>query len=261
MKTDYWKLPIDQSELLAVSGKLFDSYYCETIGLEEAKTVIRLSNLQKSTRNMYSRLDEDGNIDLLISARKPGLKILYQDKSFKKTLNEVKRQTILKRSEKQTKARFERRMTILNSEIQYYSIDISKFLETGVLEFRFHVRDYDVNIEVDGLLKYLKRRIKKPTYASVRTFLSNALDKTNIRVNCTCPDFRYRFAYTATERKFKAGDPETRPSNITNPRMRGACCKHLLKLLNNKDWVRKYTSLINLVLKLNPDTIDRIGSR
>lgn len=263
IKTDYRKLPVNQSEILAIPGKLNESYYCEEILPDEARAIVRHSNLRKTTRNTYSHFDEDGNIDLIISTRKPTIRLLYEDGKYLKTLNEVRRATLLKRSEKQDNARFQRRMTVDDNEYHYYSIDIGEFIETGSLKFRFEVRDYDITLQVDGMLDFLKKKTKrkKVSYATVRQFLSQALDRSNIKVDCTCPDFRYRFAYTATRKGFKANNPEDRPSNITNPKLRGSGCKHILKLLNNKKWIQKYVSLINLVLKLNPETIKGTGTR
>ena len=53
----------------------------------------------------------------------------------------------------------------------------------------------------------------------------------DVRVFCTCPDFKYRFAYRGTEEGYKLGNKELRPSNITNPEVmkfpEGTVCKHL----------------------------------
>lgn len=182
----------------------------------------------------------------------------FESKSKITTLNEIKRLLLVARSTKDTPARFERRLTIAESEIHYYSVDIQEFLDTGTLVFRFQVRDYDVNIRLTGLVDYLRKKLKgKVNYDNIRKYLNYAMDHGDVFVSCTCPDFRYRFAYTATKKKFIEGKPETRPSNITNPHLKGGICKHIIKLLNNKSWIRKYTTLINLLLRMNPQLVEK----
>ena len=174
-------------------------------------------------------------------------------------LNEITRLKLVAKGSKDTPERFKRRLTISDSEVHYYSVDIPEFLKTGTLVFRLQVRDYDVLIRLEGLIKYLKRKLKgKVNYKNIRRYLERAADENNIQVYCSCPDFRYRFAYTATKKGWMAGKPEDRPSNITNPRLRGGVCKHLIKVLNNRRWMRKYITLINLLLKMNPDMLERL---
>ena len=65
-----------------------------------------------------------------------------------------------------------------------------------------------------------------------------------------CPDFHYRFGYWATRNKITSGEPENRPSNITNPRDDlGSGCKHILLVLNNNSWLMKVASVINNYIK------------
>ena len=177
-------------------------------------------------------------------------------------LNEVSRLKLLKSGRNDTKARFERRLTVADSEVHYYSVDVQEFLSTGTLVFRFEIRGYELTIELTGLIEYLTKKLKgQVNYKNIRRYLDQAIDKSNIYINCSCPDFRYRFAYAASKKGYKSGTPEDRPSNITNPKLKGSACKHLLKLLNNKRWVRKYITLINLLLKLNPGTLDRLAGK
>ena len=62
------------------------------------------------------------------------------------------------------------------------------------------------------------------------------------------------FAYWATENGYKYGEPETRPSDITNPDdALGATCKHLDLLLSNKRWLTKAASVVNAFIKAYPD--------
>ncbi|MDW8464763.1 MAG: hypothetical protein RML35_00785 [Chloroherpetonaceae bacterium] len=65
---------------------------------------------------------------------------------------------------------------------------------------------------------------------TVNQLLSNG----DVRVWCSCEDFRYRFAYKATRLSFHAiGFSEKRPARKTNPTHQGTVCKHLFYVLNN----------------------------
>ena len=65
-----------------------------------------------------------------------------------------------------------------------------------------------------------------------------------------CPDYHYRFGYWNTVKDLTSGEPEDRPSNITNPRDDlGSGCKHILLVLNNNSWLMKVASVINNYIK------------
>lgn len=60
-----------------------------------------------------------------------------------------------------------------------------------------------------------------------------------------CPDFAYTQAYYMTRDGMNSGQPENRPSDITNPNdTKGAGCKHIQLVLNNTSWVMKVASVI-----------------
>jgi hypothetical protein len=62
----------------------------------------------------------------------------------------------------------------------------------------------------------------------------DAIESSDVKVDCTCPDFKYRLAYYASQNGFKEGELENRPAEITNPNNnKGSCCKHILVALNN----------------------------
>lgn len=63
----------------------------------------------------------------------------------------------------------------------------------------------------------------------------------DVKVDCTCNDFKYRFRYVASEYDASIKS-ESRPTRITNPNFDGVICKHLDYLLSNVD---KYTNDIS----------------
>ena len=79
---------------------------------------------------------------------------------------------------------------------------------------------------------------------AITAALMEAIDALEIKVNCTCADFSYRFAYQATQLDYKYGKPENRPADITNPHNYGTLCKHLISMLSNKKWLQQVTGTI-----------------
>lgn len=87
----------------------------------------------------------------------------------------------------------------------------------------------------------------------------NSIDGMDIKVDCTCGDFRYRFAYMATTLDYKYGKPEYRPNRYhkTNKENRGSICKHLVALLSNKRWLQQVTSTLMDWCEKNIDDINK----
>lgn len=147
-----------------------------------------------------------------------------------------------------------------NKRLQYHAtsagdIDASRLIRDDVLVAKVPVGDYVCTVAFQGVIKTLLDVLKtqpKPNVnlQSVIRALNRAIDDTDILVDCTCPDFRYRFAYVATKFGYKFGQPETRPSKKTNPNDKlGATCKHLSALLSNKRWLVKLASVVNEIIK------------
>lgn len=60
-----------------------------------------------------------------------------------------------------------------------------------------------------------------------------------------CPDATYRMNYWQTKNGITSGEPETRPSDITNPDDNlGSACKHVLLVLSNTSWLLKVGATI-----------------
>ena len=67
----------------------------------------------------------------------------------------------------------------------------------------------------------------------------------DIYFRCTCPDWQYRQGYWATKNGTIVGEPETRPSNITNPHdTKGGMCKHVAMVMSNNSWIMKVASVV-----------------
>lgn len=77
-----------------------------------------------------------------------------------------------------------------------------------------------------------------------------------------CPDFKYRFKVWATKNKYNAGEAENREAKITNPNNDlGTACKHILNVLNNAEWIKQTSSVINNYVNYCKDNMEYNYSR
>lgn len=175
-------------------------------------------------------------------------------------LNEASRKDLVAKSRVQSKKRFKKRLNYQVSNFR--GVDLKEMFENDYFVFKTPIGDYVCIIAFPGVFTQL-RQVVKETHGDVRRInlqmvikaLRRAFDATDdVKVDCTCADWRYRLAYWATKNGYKYGTPETRPSNITNPDdALGATCKHLDLLLSNKRWLTKAASVVNSFIKAYPD--------
>lgn len=144
--------------------------------------------------------------------------------------------------------RYKRRMMIRQNggNRVWYDIDVNKFIRND--EFTWHIPvigetdDYVVGFSLKNWLPVLRHDIKQEGF-SVNTFkksLGRAMRTLELKSECNCDDYKYRIAYWATRKGDKLGDPENRPSNITNPNDDlGRHCKHGLFLISNRIWLER----------------------
>lgn len=130
----------------------------------------------------------------------------------------------------------------------YNKIDMNKFFKSDLLTLSIQVTGetdkYEVKVTLSGVLDQLQHQLKMSGSAldirSILRALSTVFNKADIYSACSCPDWKYRFSYFSTKNNTTAGDPEDRPSNITNPDdTKGAGCKHILLVLSNTSWLMK----------------------
>ena len=60
---------------------------------------------------------------------------------------------------------------------------------------------------------------------------SDILVKSNVKLQCSCEDFKYRYRYIATKGGFVLGNEQNIMPKITNPNLSGALCKHSILVL------------------------------
>lgn len=174
-------------------------------------------------------------------------------------INEDSRNQLIAKS-KQSKSggiqRFNRRLKshVANSTREFNKLNMDDLFKKGILTVSINVKgetnSYLVKISYGGVLDALHNeiRIHKLETIDLRTVIRAlvvAFNKNDVYVHCTCPDATYRMNYWQTVNKTSSGQPENRPSDITNPNdTKGSACKHVLLVLSNTSWLIKVASVI-----------------
>lgn len=175
------------------------------------------------------------------------------------SLLEIDRKNLVGKTKAQSPDRYNKRLSY--HPTSYRGVDMNELLTRDVLVAHVPVGDYVCTVAYAGVLTQLAEVVSKQprpnvTLQSVIRAITQSIDKTDILVDCTCPDFVYRYAYWATKYGYKYGKPETRPAKITNPDDKiGSMCKHLTALLANKRWLVKLASVVNEFIKANIDDV------
>ena len=177
-------------------------------------------------------------------------------------LDEVTRQQLLNKSKNADvvksygTTRFGRRnnVRLYNTTQNYNRIDMNSCFKADILSFMLPVQgetdNYEVQILFEGLMGDIKQEIKTNNnileYKVVYRALIKAINRQDLLIGCTCPDFKYRFQYWATHNRYNAGHIQLVPAKITNPNdSKGAGCKHTMKVLADLDWALKLATVIN----------------
>ena len=174
-----------------------------------------------------------------------------------KILHEDSRSTLLAKSKQSDKGfqRFKKRVKsrVANSVKQYNAIDMNKLFKEDILTVDINVKgetdNYTVKISFGGFCRLLQDQIEKQQgkldFKAVTRALILGFNKDDVYIHCSCPDATYRMNYWQTKNGITSGDPETRPSDITNPDDKlGSACKHVLLVLSNTSWLLKVGSTI-----------------
>lgn len=196
------------------------------------------------------------NLGLLDAAKEAYKKARSKELTLEHiNLCEASRNNLISQSKrsKQGYQRFKQRVKsrFANTVKEYNEIDMNKLFKQDVLTVNIHVKgetdDYTVKVSFGGFLELLHDQLKTTPFnlKSVTRALINGFNRDDVYIHCSCPDAKYRFAYWQTKLKTSSGDPETRPSNITNPNNSlGSSCKHVLLVLSNTKWLLKVASTI-----------------
>lgn len=166
----------------------------------------------------------------------------------KEILLEKGRTDLLSKTKAQSKARWNKRLNYKNFTIK--NVDIKDLLEKDRVVVTFDVADYTDTISFTHILLNLRELVKKDPKHIIKfdwviKACQKALDQSDIMVNCSCADFKYRYSYVSTKNTYKYGKKEMRPADIRNPDDNiGSFCKHLTAILSNKNWVNKVATKV-----------------
>lgn len=187
-----------------------------------------------------------------------------REKSIERMFNhssllEIDRKNLVGKTKAQSTNRYNKRLSY--HATSYDNVDMSELLTKDLIVAHVTVGDYICTIAFQGVIYNLVEILDKQpnpniTLQSVIRAVTKAIDDTDIYVDCTCPDFIYRFSYYASKYGYKYGRQETRPPRETNPNDNmGSMCKHLTALLSNKRWLVKLSSVINAYIKEHIDEV------
>jgi hypothetical protein len=178
-------------------------------------------------------------------------------------LTEVDRKSLIRRSRHDSKDRYRRRLKYEVSNFR--GVDLKELFENDYFVFTTPINGYEVTVAFPGVFTMLKKVIKStsgdPTKINLQMVIramARAFDATDdVKVRCTCSDFKYRFMYWAWKNEYLYGDPDPGTEEFpekTNPDDKlGATCKHLNLLLSNKRWLTKAASVVNAFIKAYPE--------
>lgn len=159
---------------------------------------------------------------------------------------------------------------VANTVKDYNKIDMDTFWKKDELIFKIKVDGetdtYFVTVHFKNILPKIQAKVKanknKLEVKCIYDALLQALNSSDVSVDCSCPDFKYRFRVWATKQGYNAGEKESREAKITNPSDNlGAACKHILNILNNAEWLQKIASVIHNYIHYCKDNMEHNYSR
>lgn len=173
---------------------------------------------------------------------------------------EVKRNTLIKYSRKDTPSRASRSDSL---SYRYQSMDDNLLKSKYDVAFSGLVtggaRGHETIVTAEQILENLRQYllVKDIKISELRnsdgvSILAQAFKENDVKVHCDCEDFKYRFGYSATIKNYNIDAyKENRPAKITNPNNKGALCKHLLCTFKYNSFIRKGTPEFIRELKAN----------
>lgn len=158
------------------------------------------------------------------------------------------------------KSRYEMRVKsrVSHSTREYNQIDMNSVFKNNILTVSIPVQgetdNYLVKIKFGGFLDTLRNFIDRQdgelNLRAITRALIDSFNRDDVYIHCSCPDWTYRMAYWASVHDLNSGEPENRPSDITNPKNElGPGCKHVMLVLSNMNWLIKVASVINNYIK------------
>lgn len=179
----------------------------------------------------------------------------------KQILSEASRNELLALTKGETITRYNKAAGYKGFSV--VDINTSNILRDNTLLITCRVGDYHDVVELQDILYWVQIVAEQNQYNQVNTkgvtqAIMNSIDGMDIKVDCECADWKYRFAYQATVLGYKYGKPENRPNQYkrTNKDNVGALCKHLTSLLSNKRWLQQVTGKVMDFIEENIEKVN-----
>lgn len=179
-------------------------------------------------------------------------------------LLEKTRQELLKKQKQETPERVIRAQKYSVSQI---TIDSDAFMYDWLViktNISGNNKTYEDIIAFKGVVTDLISSVKNSSNyvvnsKSIIRSIHKSLDNQDIYIDCTCPDFKYRYAYFATQDKFKWGKLQnSNGKQIRNPNNDIGCmCKHLYALLRSNKFLDAISDKIMRIIMANLDILVR----
>lgn len=175
---------------------------------------------------------------------------------LEKTRSElINKSTHADRTKSYGTTRYDRRnyQHVFNTVQQFNRVDMNAVFRGNMLSFIVPVKgetnNYEVELLFEGIMTAIAQQVKLNQYnfeyKCVYRAIIDAINRNDLFVGCTCPDFHYRMGYWASKGRYNAGRPQIIPSDSTNPHdTKGAGCKHVMAVIANLDWAMKLATTI-----------------
>lgn len=183
-----------------------------------------------------------------------------------KKLDEASRNELLYMVKSQHGDRYNRASGYKGFSVQ--NIDTTNLLKSNTLVVVCRVGDHNTVVELEDVLYWIEMSAEYNNQNQINTkgitqALMNSIDGMDIKVDCDCGDWVYRFSNMATILGYKYGKQEYRPNRYkrTNNQHHGSVCKHLTAILSNKRWLQQVTSTLMDWVEQNIDKVNKFLNR
>lgn len=128
-------------------------------------------------------------------------------------LQEASRNELLALTKSQTVTRYNKAEEYKGFSIR--DIKTDEIFNKDMLVIVCRVGDYEDVVALEDILIWVQMCAEQSTSTKnqinskvVTQAIMNSIDGMDILVNCSCPDWKYRFAYMATQLGYKYGEPQ-----------------------------------------------------
>lgn len=187
----------------------------------------------------------------------------------KTPLTEITRMDILLRSKKESPSRFDKKRFYYRVK-DFDTLNFEDLFENDSFVWNHRVGDYLVTVAFEGAFQNLYHRVrawtginryKRISAKMLMQCISEALDEEELQVRCTCPDFKYRFAYWLSRPDVDGiyGTRQNVAPTIRNTQNnQGYVCKHILASLYGKRWVPAAAKAWYSFIQANPEVSEEL---